>query len=215
MIDKDLLRFNDVQKIVIFDVETCSLNCAVENLPWELGFLVCQGNNILEKHSYFIKWPNLNISKDAARITRFDSVKYEKEAKDPAGVLELFESYLYDPQYIKMGHNIYNFDFYVHNIWRKTLGKKTDYSYIKDSLDTNGLAKMVKLGINQPIPREEWPVWMFKMAQFRKKGMKTNLEALGREFEIEFDYENSLHQGLQDVILNFKVWNRLKYLVEI
>ena len=47
-----------------------------------------------------------------------------------------------------------------------------------------------------------------------KKGVKTNLTALGKEFEIDVDY-NNLHDAVNDLILNIKVWDKLKWQIEI
>ena len=44
--------------------------------------------------------------------------------------------------------------------------------------------------------------------------MRTSLSALGKENEIDHDYD-SLHDALVDLELNLKVWNYLKWKVEI
>ncbi len=212
--DSHLLRFQDKQRYVIWDCETEALNLSIDNKPWQLGFLICEGNRILETHTHFIRWPNLNISKDAARVTRFDINLYNEKAEEPNYVLDKFDSYLYDEKYINIGHNIVSFDIYIHNIYRKLLGKKTDYSYVNRSIDTNSLAKILALGIKPEIERKDWKTWMFRMSSFYRKGMKTNLTAMGKSFNIDADY-NNLHQASLDVDLNFKVWNKMKYMVHI
>ena len=52
------------------------------------------------------------------------------------------------------------------------------------------------------------------MYNTRKKGMRTNLAALGREYEIKHDDE-SLHDAVVDLELNVKVWNKIKWMVEL
>ena len=48
--DEHLLRFKKDQKYLVFDYETCNLNLGLDsNKPWQLGFLTCKGNRILEK----------------------------------------------------------------------------------------------------------------------------------------------------------------------
>ena len=92
---EDLLRFNKSQKYLIFDFETCNLNLASSrNKPWQLAFLICNGNNILESKDFYIKWDDLQVSKDAAKITGFKRAKYNKLAVDAKVVLKEFESYL-------------------------------------------------------------------------------------------------------------------------
>ena len=133
--NENLLRFNKDQKYIVFDFETCNLNLAsLDNKPWQLAFIVAQGNKILEKHDYYIAWDDLKISAEAAKITGFSRSKYDKQKKDPKEVLSHFEKYLYDEDYINLGHNIFGFDIYIHNIFRKNLGIPSDYSYINLSL---------------------------------------------------------------------------------
>ena len=52
------------------------------------------------------------------------------------------------------------------------------------------------------------------MLNFRQRGAKNSLSALGKEFEIEHDYK-SLHNALVDLQLNIKVWDKLKWKVNI
>ena len=94
---EDLLRFNNKQKYILFDFETCSLNLgSLKNKPWQLSFLVAQGKNIIDKKNFYIAWENLELSPDARRITRFNDKKHQKLAVDPALVLKEFEKYLYE-----------------------------------------------------------------------------------------------------------------------
>ena len=51
------------------------------------------------------------------------------------------------------------------------------------------------------------------MINFRKKGIKTNLAALGRSYGIDHEYDN-LHNALVDLELNIKVWDKLKYQID-
>lgn len=52
------------------------------------------------------------------------------------------------------------------------------------------------------------------MSSTVKKGVKTNLTALGKEYGIDHDYDN-LHNALVDLDLNLKIWNKIKWQVEI
>lgn len=209
----NFLRDNPGQKFVFYDFETCSLNCLRENAPWSLGYILYQNGKILESHNHYIKWDNLNISKDAARITRFDMEEYKRKAEDPIKVLDKFESYLLNDQYINAGHNLMNFDIYVLKIWREKLGRKNDYSYLDRTIDTNSIARAIKKGVKQIKP-EERKMMMFRFGNYVEKGLKTNLTALGKELKIDVNYEN-LHESQNDVILTAKVWDKLKYLIEI
>lgn len=212
----DLLRYNEDQKYVCFDFETCSANLqSPTNLPWQLGLILCQGTKILERKCFYLKWNPLPMTEGAARVTKFNFRKYQELATDPAPILEYLESYLYNPEYLVMYHNGLGFDSYVHNIYRRKLGKqKPDWSYLSRVIDTHALAKGIKEGL--PYRKEDnFLVYQYKLLSIIKKGLKTNLTLLGKENSIEFDYD-TLHDGLNDVILMKLVWDKwIKWNVEI
>ena len=52
------------------------------------------------------------------------------------------------------------------------------------------------------------------MYHTRVKGVRTNLSSLGKEYEINHDYDK-LHDALVDLELNIKVWNKLKWQVDL
>ena len=89
-----------------------------------------------------------------------------------------------------------------------------DYKHIAPKMiDTNCLAKGVKLGLRLA-SNESLLAYQYKLLHIRKRGVRTNLKALGKEYEIDFD-ENKLHEALYDLELNIKVWNKLKWMIEI
>lgn len=71
MIGSDLLRYNKAQKYLVWDVETTSLNLAYA-LPWQISYAVFTLDKILDIQNKYIFWKDLQVSADAARITRFD-----------------------------------------------------------------------------------------------------------------------------------------------
>jgi len=210
-----LLRFDDQQLYLIFDLETCSTNLSLDNYPWQLGFLIANNKEILEKHNYFIYWDDINnkIGEGAKQHTKFNYDTYKKNARPQLEILDIFEKYLYDDKYLKCGHNIFNFDIFVHNQWRNLNNRKTDYSYLDNSLDTDAIARAWKIGIKS-IKRNEWLQSMFKYGSYKQKGMKTNLTALGKEFNIDVDY-NMLHDACRDVELNYLIFKQLMYKIDI
>ena len=201
---------NEINNYCLFDQETSNLNLLTYNMPWEISFLIVEDNKIVKEYQAYIKWDNFRISDGAREKTRFNDELYKEKAIDPQTPLEEFEKYLYDSKYFILGANILGFDVYIHNIWRKLLGKKTDYSYINRCIDTNCLAKALKLGIfDLPNAFSDLLAFQYRMQAKKVKGLKTNLEALGKEFGIQYDY-NSLHQALSDVNLNKSVFDELK-----
>ena len=61
---------------------------------------------------------------------------------------------------------------------------------------------------------EDLTQYQYKMYHERRKGIRTNLAALGREFEINHN-PDKLHDALVDLELNLKVWNKLKWQIEL
>ena len=75
----NLLRFKKDLNLVIFDYETCNLNLGLSsNKPWQLAFIVVKNGKIIEKQDYHLGWDDLNVSKDAAKITGFNKKKHDK-----------------------------------------------------------------------------------------------------------------------------------------
>lgn len=211
-----LLRFDDNVEYLLFDVESSHLNLLHDNFIWQLGFIVFNNKEILEKHQYYVKHDNFKISDDAARVTRFNWDVYNKNAQPQKEIFELFEKYLYDPRYIVLGHNILGFDVHLLLQWRRINNLRANWSYLNRLIDTNCVGKAIKLGMKS-IKSDERLEMMFKLSNFFTKGMKTNLTALGKEYGISSDLVNydELHCGINDCILNHYVWQKMKYMIDI
>jgi DNA polymerase III epsilon subunit-like protein len=210
----ELLRFDKNQKYILFDLESCSLNLQhPSNKPWQVGFILGRGEYIQSLHCHYVKWPDLKVSPEASIVTHFSYEIYNCEAEDALKILNKFEQYLFDESYLIVGHNILGFDVYLHQIWRRLLGKPTDFSYINRCIDTNALAKATKLGISYN-KKELLLAFQYRMLDRIEKGLKTRLEVLGKEYGIDFDKEK-LHDAGNDVKLNWEVWNKLKYQIDI
>ena len=80
--NESLLRFNKKQRYLVFDTETEGLNL-VTSRPWQIAWLVVEGDTILSRHDKFIDWPDLNVSEGAAKVTGFSRKEYEKKAESP------------------------------------------------------------------------------------------------------------------------------------
>ena len=212
--NEELLRFKKDQKYIFFDFETCGLNLgSLSNKPWQLAFLVIHNGKIIEKNNYWLKWEGIKVSPDAARVTGWTQKEYDKKAIDPRKPLEHFETYLYDPAYKKVGHNILGFDVYLHGIHRRLLGKKPDYTYLHELIDTLSLAKAIKNNIAYD-PSENFLSWQYKINDFFNKKVKTNLTQLCRDYDIEFD-PKKLHDALYDIQKNYEVFQRMLWEIEI
>ena len=89
-----------------------------------------------------------------------------------------------------------------------------DYAHLMPKIiDTLSIARGVKSGLRFK-PDEPFLAYQYRMASFRQKGLKARLVALGKEYEIKHDYHN-LHDALTDLKLNVKIWNKLKWQIDI
>lgn len=208
-----MLKDNKKQKYICFDFETCGLNLlSPNNKPWQLSYIIAEGKKILHEEDCYIKWPDLKLSEEARKITRFDDAKYHRLAQDPKKVLENFEKYIYDQDYILVGQNLLGFDVYIHNIYRKLLGLDSDFSYIDRIYDTNCVAKALKKGVSTPTSLDKFINWQYRWNEFRQRNLRTSIKAQLKQYKIPFD-ENKLHDSLYDVQMNFQIF--LKQLVQI
>ena len=80
-------------------------------------------------------------------------------------------------------------------------------------IDTNAIAR----GIKYETPynsKDNLTEYQYKILHTRKKNIKSSLTFLGKENGIEHDYEK-LHDAINDLDLNLKVWNKLKWQLEV
>lgn len=211
---EDLLRFNKDQKYVVFDFETCNLNLVSEhNKPWQLAFLVYHGDKLIESNDYYIHWDDLRMSEGARKVTGFNDAKYKRLSKPADQVLDHFEKFMYDDRYIKLGHNIFGFDIYIHNIFRRLLGRNTDYSYLPKCIDTLCIAKAIHKDIELNDKQDLLP-WQFKLNSVRERGMRLNLGACCKAYEVDFD-PSKLHDALYDIKKNYEVFKKMLWKIKI
>ena len=207
----DLLRFDKNQKYVVFDAETEGLNL-VHSKPWQMAWIVCQGDKILEKFDFYIKWDNLIVSDDAARITGFSRQDYDRKAIDAKKVFNHFSKYLYDPQYKLVGQNALGFDVYMVNIWRKLIGLPSDYSFIDRILDTRCLAMAIAKQI--PIQSDDLISWQYRLLNHRDKKVKASQSALLKKYDIAFD-EKRLHDASYDCEMTYRIFKKQLFDIEL
>ena len=211
---ENLLRFNNKQKYMVFDFETCNLNLtSTDNKPWQLAFNVYDGPQLVESKDYYIHWDDLKMSDGARKVTGFTQSTYKKRAEPAEKILDHFEKYLYNDDYIKLGHNILGFDIYIHNIYRKLLGRKTDYSYLNRSLDTLCLAKAIAKDI-QLNDGDNLLSWQFKLNSIYERGLRLSLGACCKTYEVDLD-PSKLHNALYDIQKNYEVFKKLLWKIEI
>jgi DNA polymerase III alpha subunit (gram-positive type) len=208
----DLLRYDKKSTFCLIDCETESLCLSeINNKPWQVGILIGRGDDIIREHNLYIKWPQgLNVSREAAAITNFNPDIIENFGRPPEQVLEIMDKELQGADFI-MGHNILGFDAYIIQIMYKLLGLKP-YNIVPKAIDTLCIARAIKLEI--PYNKgENLQNWQYRLIHKRTaRNIKCGLGALGKEFELTHD---TLHDAANDLRLNFAIWNRLKYQIEI
>lgn len=211
--DEHLLRFDKTKIYTFIDFETFNL-CLnfCHNLPWQVGMLRVQGERILDSKNFYLKWDTeLKISEDAARITRYNPLTIKKLGVYQAEIFPTIKDWLENCDFI-VGHNILGFDLFL----IKELYKMNGLSYkhlVEKIIDTNCLAKGLKMSIPYK-QKDNLLEYQYKLLHTIRKGVKTRLEILGGEYEIDHDYAN-LHDAITDLELNLKVWNKLKWAIEI
>ena len=213
---EELLRFDKKKTICFFDVETYNLCLNFrQNRAWQFGIVKIQGDQIIDSKDILINWTketDLKIGAKAAEITRYNHQKVLDKGISPKEAWSIAEKYLNECDFIA-GHNIIGFDMYLIKGYAEYLNRPWKH-LVPKMIDTMSLARGIKL--NMPFNRERDNLieYQYKMTNTIVKGMKTSLMALGKEYGIEHDYDN-LHDAVVDLSLNVKVWNKIKYQVEI
>ena len=194
------------QKYLVFDTETEGLNLH-SSKTWQLSWIVCQGNKVLETHDKFIKHKELNIPEVVRKLTGFDWDEYNSKAESLISVWSKFEQYLFDPQYIVVGQNLLGFDVYMVSHLQRMLGQQPDYSYLPRIYDTRALAKAYREELDKP--RGDFLSWQYKILNDRSLKAKVSQNQLLKFFDIDFE-EEKLHDALYDIQMCYKVFLKLK-----
>lgn len=206
------LKFDSEKNLVFLDFETLNLCLNFQqNLPWQLGMIKAKAGKKVDEKNFIIKWDtDLKISKGAAIMTRYDQSNIDNNGIPPEEAFPTMEDWLENADFI-IGHNIIGFDIYLIKEYYNYMGKDCMHLLPK-FIDTNCIAKGAIMGLEYD-PKESFMEYQFRMYHTRKKGVKTNLKQLLKDYEIPFE-ENRLHEAIYDLERNLDVWNRLKYYIE-
>ena len=194
------------QKYLVFDTETEGLNL-FSSKTWQLSWIVCQGNKILETHDEFIIHKELNIPEVVKKITGFNWDTYNRKAKPLDEVWSKFEKYIFDSQYVVVGQNLLGFDVYMLAVLQRLLGQEPDYSYLPRILDTRALGKAYREELERP--KGNLLSWQYKIINDRSLKAKVSQNQLLKFFDIEFD-ESKLHNALYDIKMCYQIFLKLK-----
>ena len=171
-----------------------------------------KGDKVVSTKDYYVKWDRpIKVSKEAARITKFNQKKYDASSVKYDEIFPTIFDWLEGADYI-LGHNLLGFDIYLIKDYYQKMGKP--YKHLMSKIiDTLALARGIKSGDSYK-NGVDLLEYQYRMINFRQRVMKTNLAQLGKDFSIDHDYD-SLHNALVDLELNLKVWNKIKWQVEI
>ena len=209
--NESLLRFDKKQRYVVFDTETEGLNL-VTSRPWQVAWLLVQGDKIIDKRDFFIHWPNLNVSEGAARVTGFSYNDYAKKSVPPNVVWEKFSEDLYDKNNLIVGQNLLGFDVYMVNVWRKLMGMDADYSYVDRIIDTKSLATAIAK--DMPVEKDNFINWQYRLLNHKERGLRTSQATLLKKYNIDHDPKR-LHDALYYIEMNFKIFRKQLFDLEL
>lgn len=217
MIGSNLTRFVETQRFALFDTESEGLNGFLHR-PWDVSCVMgTLKGGIDSSFSAMILWPDIDLTVDAARITRFDKAEYLRKAKPAKLVWDQFSSILYDPTIRKVGHNIISFDYQMINTWRRGIGLRPDHSWLYQSrgaIDTNALSKAYQRGwvpdISSP---EDFLSFEYKCQNHIEKGFFSSLGFMAKQLGIPYD-EQQAHGSDYDCGINWQVMRELIYKME-
>jgi len=211
MDDENLLRYRKI-RFLTADCETEGLN-AFYHRPWQIAWSITEGGKIISCKQYHLRIPNLNVGKDAARITKFDLEYHNRVARDPKEVYDELAVDWFDERNFIVLQNYY-FDLNKIKVLERLLGINKYYNFNKRVYDAIALSKAFRLQINPPENREDYVKWQFSMLNFKQKGLKTSLGTMAKEFGIEWDDFKS-HEARYDVIKTSELFQKLIWAVRV
>jgi DNA polymerase III epsilon subunit-like protein len=201
------------QKYLLFDLETEGLNLAYSR-PWELSYVLGQGNKVIGKRQIYIDIPDLDLPFFIKKLCGFDQKKYDREKISPQEAWDHFKEYLYNPEYKVLGQNILKYDANILGVLSEMCGEKIDYSFIDRILDTRPLAVAHKEGLEKPRGNSSMTEWQYKILNDRSLKAKASQKVLLKHFGIKHD-PNLLHDGLYDCEMSWEIFKQLKKALEL
>lgn len=198
-------KLNINQTIYFCDTETENLNLD-SSRPWEFAWVKMDKGKIIDSQSRYILWDDIDVGKEAAKKTGFDLKKYKKIAQPPEVVYDEIKDWFFGRNLMGF-HNGLNFDVYIIRNWFRLINKPHDYEWVKRVVDTNALAKAWK---SESRPESNFDAWQYKWVNTRKRGLKSNITDLCKEWNIQID-ESKTHQGDYDCFLTSQLYKKLVY----
>ena len=92
------------------------------------------------------------------------------------------------------------------------MGMGSDHSYVRRIIDTKSLAMAIAKEI--PVDKDDFLPWQYRLLNHRERGLKTSQAYLLKKYNIDHDPKR-LHDALYDVEMNFKVFRKQLFDLEI
>jgi len=209
--NEHLLRMKRDVRFCVFDFETEDLNLFTSK-PWQFACVVGMNGRVIQKKDIYVRWADLNISREAEQITRFNHLYWEAHARDPKEVFEEINEEFDKADWI-VGHNILGYDIHVYRNSCRKLGIKP-LPIHKKMLDTYACGKGIKLEAFYK-PSDDFRNYQIRLLNERvmKRGFAT-LNAFSKLYDIPTD-ESKLHDALYDVEINYEVFKKMIWNIEI
>jgi Exonuclease len=212
----NLLRFKKNTKYAVLDFE--SYNLALHfafNKPWQVAVIQTKGFEVLNCTELIINWlnehPNVLVEPEVAIKTHYDKQKVIKLGLVPNEAFNIFYPMLVKADYI-LAQNIWGFDIYLLKHYCVYMNKPWK-DLIPKIIDTNAIGKGIKSGNIFDPKKENFIEYQQRMNNFRMKGLKTNLKALCKDYEIEY-IDELAHSASYDCNKTLEVWKKMVWNVE-
>ena len=86
------------------------------------------------------------------------------------------------------------------------------YSFINRIIDTRSIATAIAKEI--PVDRENFLAWQYKMINYKERGLRTAQGFLLKKYDIPHD-PKKLHDALYDIIMNYEIFRKQLYEIEL
>lgn len=199
---------------IIWDFETESLSLGLSR-PWQLAFIVGEKGWVKKEYNLYIDIHDLNVSAKAAMVTKFNWDYYNSKKISANDVIDTFEPYLLNEENKLIGHNILGFDIYQLKNLYEYVGRELDFKkIIYRFYDTLAIARAQHFQSPAPKTGREFLSWQYRHLHKYDRAFKGSLGALAKKNDIQVD-ESKQHDALYDVKLNYEVFKKLEYSMEL
>lgn len=210
----NLMRYDKKSKFLYIDFESYNLCLHRDfNAPWQAGLMMVQNNQILDSRELLFNWGGkYQMRSSNPSFNHYSERIIQEKGQPPKQAFDTILDYFNQCDYI-IGHNLLKFDvFILKELY--ALYSSGDYrQWIPRIIDTKCLALAISLNVNKSLD-ESLQEFQFRFLNYFKKGLKTNLTYLCKNYGIEVD-ETRLHDAIYDLKKNLEVFNKQKYQLDI